>query len=235
MRLIFYFILIPALLPVFIILRYVYKKDRIEREPLGLVLKVFILGAFFALPCIPVERVLGTIITTNFSYDERLCSLTENIFGVALVEEFFKWLVLMIFIWKNNNFDYRYDGIVYAVTSSLGFAAIENVMYIISYGTGVSIGRAIFAIPGHATFGVFMGYFLSRAKHFKNKEWGVLKIIYLVLSIGVSVVIHGIYDFMLSDYSVKSGLNSYFVIYVIILDVFAWLTIRHEFKTDKSL
>ena len=141
----------------------------------------------------------------------------------------------MIFIWKNNNFDYRYDGIVYAVTSSLGFAAIENVMYIISYGTGVSIGRAIFAIPGHATFGVFMGYFLSRAKHFKNKEWFFLKIIYLVLSIGVSVVIHGIYDFMLSDYSVKSGLNSYCVVYVIILDVFAWLTIRHEFKTDKSL
>lgn len=235
MRLIFYFILIPALLPVFIILRYVYTKDKVEREPLGLVLKIFILGAIFALPCIPVESIFGNLIRSFFAEDDRTYALTENIFGVALVEEFFKWLVLMIFIWKNNNFDFRYDGIVYAVTSSLGFAAIENVMYIISYGTGVSIGRAIFAIPGHATFGVFMGYYLSRAKHFKLKQWNFLKFIYLILSLAVSIIIHGIYDFMLSEYSVDTGLNSYFVVYVIILDIWAWLTIRHEFKTDKPL
>lgn len=159
----------------------------------------------------------------------------ENTIGVALVEELSKWLVIMLIVWKNNNFDYRYDGIVYAVSASLGFAALENILYILNYGTGVSIGRAIFAIPGHATFGVFMGYWLSRAK----SCWIHRKIIRMRLcqlfSLGIPMLIHGAYDFLLSDQVEALELRSVFFIYVIILDFFAWRVIKHEFRTDRHL
>ena len=159
----------------------------------------------------------------------------ENTVGVALVEEFSKWLVLMLFVWKNKNFDYRYDGVVYAVSASLGFAALENILYVISYGTGVSIGRAIFAIPGHATFGVFMGYWLSRAKTFWLDGKTIRMRICKLFSLAIPMLIHGAYDFLLSEQVAELGGQTLFYIYVILLDFFAWRVIKHEFRTDRML
>ena len=159
----------------------------------------------------------------------------ENTVGVALVEEFSKWLVLMLIVWKNRNFDYRYDGIVYAVSASLGFAALENILYVVSYGTGVSVGRAIFAIPGHATFGVFMGYWLSRAKNFWLDEKLIRMKICKLFALCIPMLIHGAYDFLLSEQVAELGYQFVFYIYVILLDFFAWRLIKHEFRTDKRL
>ncbi len=235
MRSILYFILIPALLPVFLILRYVYLLDRKEREPLGFVMKVVILGALFSIPCIAVERFMYSLIASFYDQASVEFAWMENTVGVALVEEFSKWLVIMIFVWKNKNFDYRYDGIVYAVSASLGFAALENVLYIINYGTGISIGRAIFAIPGHATFGVFMGFWLSRAKTFWLDGKKLRMKICKLFSLCIPMFIHGFYDFLLSEQAAAAGLQSLFFIFVLILDLFAWRVIKHEFRTDRML
>ena len=234
MKYVFYFILLPALLPVFIILRYVYVLDRNEREPLGFVLKVVILGAVFSIPCAGVERFMISIISSFYDPATIDFAWMENTIGVALVEEFSKWLVLMLFVWKNKNFDYRYDGIVYAVSASLGFAALENVLYILSYGTGVSIGRAIFAIPGHATFGIFMGYYLSRAKKkfCENKDFGTKRL--RLKALIVPTIIHGIYDFLLDDLLQEEYFYLFFI-FVIILDIVAICTIVRESKTDCPL
>ena len=235
MKYILYFILIPALLPVFIILRYVYILDKNEREPLGFVLKVVIWGAIFSIPCAAVERFMFTLLGSYYEPGTIEFAWMQNTVGVALVEEFSKWLVFMILVWKNKNFDYRYDGIVYAVSASLGFAALENILYVISYGTGVSIGRAIFAIPGHATFGVFMGYWLSRGKTFwlDNKRFR-MKICKL-FALGIPMLIHGCYDFLLSEQVAELGYQYVFFIYVLLLDLFAWRIIKHEFRTDRML
>ena len=133
MKSILYFILIPALLPVVLILRYVYLLDKNEREPLGFVLKIVVLGAVFSIPCAAVERFMMSLIASVYDPATIDYAWMENTVGVALVEEFSKWLVLMLFVWKNKNFDYRYDGVVYAVSASLGFAALENILYVISY------------------------------------------------------------------------------------------------------
>ncbi|BDC93808.1 PrsW family glutamic-type intramembrane protease [Treponema bryantii] len=235
MKFILYFILIPALLPVFLILRYVYLLDKNEREPLNFVLKVVIYGAIFSIPCAAAERFLISMISMYYDPATILFVWMENTVGVALVEEFSKWLVLMLIVWKNRNFDYRYDGIVYAVSASLGFAALENILYVVSYGTGVSIGRAIFAIPGHATFGVFMGYWLSRAKTFwLDGKTGRMKFCKL-LALGIPMLIHGAYDFLLSEQVAALGYQYVFYIYVILLDFFAWRIIKHEFRTDRPL
>lgn len=235
MNLVLYFILIPALLPVFIILRYVYRLDKVEREPIGFVLKVFMWGAIFSIPCAGVERFMMYFLQQYYEPGTIQYSWMENTIGVALIEELSKWLVIMIFVWKNRNFDYRYDGIVYAVTASLGFAGLENILYVISYGTGVSIGRALFAIPGHTTFGVFMGFFMSRGKNawldYKKGKVSVCKFLALV----VPMLIHGLYDFLLSEPVNEMGYQWIFYIYVILLDLFAWRVIKHEFQTDRPL
>ena len=235
MEYILYFILIPALLPVFLIFRYVYNLDRVEREPLGFVIKVLIYGAIFSIPCAGVERFFGAVINASYIPGTIEFAFIENTAGVALVEEFSKWLVFMLLVWKDGNFDYRYDGIVYAVSASLGFAALENILYIVNFGTSVSIGRAIFAIPGHTTFGVFMGFFLSRAKTaFIDDKVNLAKFLKL-LALLVPTVIHGLYDFMLSEEVAAAGYQFVFYLYVILLDVFAWKIIQHEFKTDRHL
>ena len=235
MKAILYFILIPALLPVFLILRYVYLLDKNEREPLGFVLKVVVWGAIFSIPCAGVERFMISLIGSFYDPATINFAWIENTVGVALVEELSKWLVLMLIVWKNQNFDYRYDGIVYAVSASLGFAALENILYVVSYGTGVSIGRAIFAIPGHATFGVFMGYFLSRAKTFWIDDKRIRMTICKLLALALPMLIHGCYDFLLSEQVSALGYQYIFYIYVILLDLFAWKVIKHEFRTDRRL
>lgn len=235
MRYILYFILIPALLPVFLILRYIYTLDKVEREPMGFVLKVLIYGAIFSIPCAGIERFLGSVIKSFYDTETIRFAWIDNTVGVALVEEFSKWLVFMLLVWKNENFDYRYDGIVYAVSASLGFAALENILYVISFGSGVSIGRAIFAIPGHTTFGVFMGYYLSRAKHFSLHYKSIRENICKILSLALPMVIHGCYDFLLSDQVGAAGYQYIFYLYVLFLDLWAWQVIKHEFRTDRHL
>lgn len=235
MKAILYFILIPALLPVFLILRYVYFLDKNEREPLGFVLKVVVWGAIFSIPCAGVERFMISLISSFYDPATINFAWIENTVGVALVEELSKWLVLMLIVWKNQNFDYRYDGIVYAVSASLGFAALENILYVLSYGTGVSIGRAIFAIPGHATFGVFMGYFLSRAKTFWIDDKRIRMTICKLLALALPMLIHGCYDFLLSEQVAALGYQYIFYLYVLLLDIFAWKVIKYEFRTDRRL
>ncbi len=235
MRLSLLLILIPALLPVFLILRYVYRLDKNEREPLGLVLFVVALGAAFALPCGSVESFLTGIFSAIYNTSTVKFAWIENTICVALVEELSKWLVIMIFVWRNHNFDFRYDGIVYAVSASLGFAALENVLYISQFGTSIALGRAIFSIPGHTTFGVFMGFYISRAKTaFLDGNTRSLRR-YKILALVIPMLIHGLYDFLLSDQAGDAGYSVWFFAYVIVLDIIAWILIKHEFRTDRPL
>lgn len=234
-RIFLYYVLIPALLPVFLIFRYIYKLDKVEREPINFVLKVLMWGAIFSLPCIPVERFAENLIAASFDSQSIEFAIRENIFGVALVEELSKWLVLWIFVWKNPNFDWSFDGIVYAATASLGFAGLENVMYVLSYGSAVSISRAIFSIPGHTAFGIFMGYFFSRSKSASIKGNGILSFILMIFALGVPTIIHGLYDFMLSEQVSETILPAVFFGYVIVLDIFAWRILHKESKRDKFI
>ncbi|MCQ2592315.1 MAG: PrsW family glutamic-type intramembrane protease [Treponema sp.] len=225
-------VLAPALLPVVFVFFYVYKKDKTEKEPLGFVLKVLIWGAIFSIPCAFIELRLENLLKGVLDESTVKYAFWENTVGVALVEEFSKWLVIMIFVWKNDNFDYSYDGIVYATTASLGFAALENVMYIISFGSSVSLGRAIFSIPGHATFGVFMGGYLSRGKKRFLDKWPA--VLPRVMALVVPTIIHGIYDFLLSE-QLPEEYNYVFFVYVLVLDFMAWRKIKRGARKDKPL
>lgn len=186
-------IFIAALAPVVIILVYIYFRDKYEREPLGLLLFSLLAGALIVLPVIFFEQIISNLNPfardpgagiTNAAYDAFLVA--------ALVEEAFKYLALYLLLWRNKNFNEKFDGIVYAVFISLGFAAVENIMYVSRGGMEVAMIRAITAVPAHALFGVRMGYFMGIARMYKE-----LRKPYLFMAFFYPFLLHGVYDFIL--------------------------------------
>ena len=109
-----------------------------------------------------------------------------------MLEEFFKWFILFYAIYQHVDFDEPYDGIVYGAAVSLGFASLENIFYLVSYGLEHAIGRALLPVSSHALFGVIMGYYIG-----KGKFSATLKVKWLILSFLFPVFLHGTYDFIL--------------------------------------
>ena len=200
-------VLLASLTPVFIILFYIYFRDKYEKEPLGMLIKALLLGIVIVVPVIFVERMLMTMIPQS----SKVAAAAYHAFVVAgSTEELFKFLALYLLVWKNPNFNEKFDGIVYAVFVSLGFAGVENVLYVMDGGMQTALTRAITAVPAHAIFGITMGYYLGIAHMYKE-----LKGKYLARALLVPILLHGIYDFILM---VEIGwLLLLFVPYVIVL------------------
>ena len=153
-----------------------------------------------------------------------------NIFlGVALVEEFSKWVFVYVLSFDEKNFDQFYDMIVYAAFVALGFACIENILYVFENGLFVALIRALLAVPGHACDGVFMGYYLSFAKMSSVRGDSKGKFRNLFLSLFFPVCLHGFYDYCL--FSQSLCLKLVFFIFVIILYIITFRKIR---KTSKQ-
>jgi len=185
-----YILLLIATIPTILLLIYIYNKDT-NKEPKNLLSKVFILGMLSIIPIIIIEIILSIFFDTENT--NNLISLFINVFiGTALVEEGFKWLIVKYNIYNNKEYDEYYDGIVYGVFASLGFAIIENINYVFAKGIGIGLARAITSIPSHAVDGVFIGYYLSKSKiDSKNKDK------YILLSILIPTLLHTIYDFLI--------------------------------------
>jgi len=182
-------LLILAIAPVIIILVYVYIRDKYEKEPLSLLLKALVAGALTPIPIVLVNLWLEGY-KVHF---EGLQQVGYIAFVVAgFVEELFKFAALYLLIWSHREFNEKFDGIVYAVFISLGFALVENIMYVYRYGETTGYMRAFTAVPAHALFGVTMGYFFSLAKFgIGNRTLNFLKALFF------PVLLHGIYDFIL--------------------------------------
>lgn len=182
-------VLLASLAPVLIILFYIYFRDKYDREPLWLLAKAVISGILIVIPIIFVERLLINVMPRA----GRIGSAAYSAFLVAgCTEELFKFLVLYLLVWKSPSFNEKFDGIVYAVFISLGFAAVENVMYVMEGGYHTALVRAITAVPAHALFGVTMGYYFGIAH-----MYGELRQSYLRRALLIPILLHGIYDFIL--------------------------------------
>lgn len=190
-----------ALAPVIIILFYVYVRDKYEKEPIGLLLKAFFSGALIVIPIL----IVGYFIEPYEAFFNGLSAAAYRAFiTAAFTEEFFKFAALYLLIWKSSEFDEKFDGIVYAVFISLGFAAVENVIYVYQYGAQTGIIRAVTAVPAHAIDGIVMGYFFGLARFSTNNRRG-----YLFKAFFYPFILHGIYDFIL-----MSGYSWYLLVFV---------------------
>jgi RsiW-degrading membrane proteinase PrsW (M82 family) len=168
---------------------YIYFKDKYEREPIGLVVISFFLGVISTL----VTLLISWPVNYFIPIDEK--NLTEQAVHafllVALIEEFSKFIFVRWVLYPNKNFNEPFDGIVYAVSVGLGFAGLENILYVMNSENGIATGimRMFTAVPAHATFAVLMGYFMGIAKCEKGKGH------YVWYGLAAATLFHGAYDY----------------------------------------
>ena len=183
-----------ALAPALAIMIYIYIKDKYEREPVKLLLKNFGLGATAS---IVITLIIGLVLKLIFPTADPL-SVAEQFFKafiiVALVEEFSKYIIVRFYAQRNKEFDEPFDGIVYAVMVSMGFAALENILYVYQFGMANGIVRAFTAVPAHASFAIIMGYYMGKAKFAPTKKE---KIKLNLTGLFAATLFHGAYDFFL--------------------------------------
>lgn len=178
-----------ALAPGVAIAIYIYLKDKHEKEPIGLLLRAFLFG---------VLSVLLTLLLTSFAEafvildQTKAADLALYAFGmVALIEEGSKYFFIRYFLYTHKEFNEPFDGIIYAVMVSMGFATLENLFYVFDGGVGTAIMRMFTAVPAHATFAILMGFFLGKAK-FQHRKPG-----YGLIGLLAATILHGAYDYFL--------------------------------------
>lgn len=198
------FLLLAALVPAAFLMVQVYRLDRIEKEPPGLLLKLALFGALSGLAAGAIEGALTRVLDVTLG-GGMLRLMLENFLAVALVEEACKRWVVLKFAWNHPAFDYRFDAVVYCVFSALGFAALENILYVAEYGFAVAVSRALLSVPGHCFFAVYMGIYLGQAKMAERAMQRYYIELpdetpgqYLRASLLVPTLLHGFWDFSLS-------------------------------------
>lgn len=184
-------LLLSALAPVAAVIIYVYVKDKYEKESKRMLSLAFILGAIISIIITTVLYMFFDLflpLPDDYSIWQQF---VKAFFVVALIEEFSKYIMVRGFLQPRKGFNEPFDGIIYAVMVSMGFAAVENIMYVLQGGIDVALIRAFTAIPAHATFGIIMGYYMGKAK-FSNKrmKWNLI-------GLSLAILFHGAYDFFL--------------------------------------
>lgn len=217
-----------AIIPGLLIIIYVYKKDKVEKEPLPLIGKLIFFGVLSCLAAGFLESAESYLLP---QYQEGTLeyALTTSFCMAAFVEEIVKYLAMRLGSWKYQGFNYRFDGIVYGVSAAVGFAIYENIMYVASYGFQTALVRAFTAIPLHAFCGVFMGVFYSYSKKCKIQGNGGGVVLYTILSLLVPMLIHGTYDTF--AFLGQRGTTP-LLIFVVLLYIAAITTIRKLSKAD---
>ena len=219
-----------AVIPIIFILKYIYGKDK-NSEPRELLKKIFWFGVLTVIPVFILEVSLDNFFSTG-NYSNYITLFLSVFFGVALIEEFFKWIVVRYFCYNNKEFDEKYDAIVYTTFSSLGFACLENLLFVLFYGAGTGVLRAFCAVPGHACYGIIMGYYLGRAKNSNIiKDNNENK--YLFLSILMPTILHTLYDFFIFTHNLWFYLLWF--IYIIVLFSISISIVKNESNNNKFL
>lgn len=182
---------LAAIAPIIIIVLYIYFKDKYEKEPMRLLFYNFMLGAVISIIITTMVYVIFEIILPLPDHYSIFQQLVKAFIVVGLVEEFSKYIIVRYYAQPHKEFDEPFDGIVYAVMVSLGFAATENIAYVIQGGYEVALLRAFTAVPAHATFGILMGYYMGKAKFSMRRRQLNL------LGLFLASFFHGAYDFFL--------------------------------------
>lgn len=215
-----------SVLPVILIEMFVYNKDK-EKEPIRLLIKLFLGGISSCFLVLFISLILSFIFPIFGAESSELRGIELVIYvfiGVALVEEFCKWIMVYKFSFNDVAFDEMYDAILYCVFVALGFACFENLMYVFDSGLGTAITRALLAVPGHVCDGVFMGFYFGLAKRGAVNGRYDLKTKNLILSVVVPTISHGIYDYCLMNGSLLCILI--FFVFVVVMYIYIFKKIK---------
>ena len=224
-----------AVIPAVFLLLRVYKADRLDKEPPGLLLSLVLFGVIATFFALVAER-LGVLLLSRFADPSTVLYHAILYFGVvAISEEGAKYILLKLRTWKSPHFNCQFDGVVYAIFVSLGFALWENIGYVLrgENGLATALVRAVTAVPGHACFGVFMGVFYGAAKRFEGMHKPQKSKRYRRLSLLFPILMHGVYDFIASV-PVKHA-AWLFVVFVIAMFISGYRLVRFAAADDQFI
>ena len=223
-------LIIIAVVPALYLMVQVYRADRIEKEPVPYLLGLALWGIVSTIIAVALETA-GTYLIAGLGQGTLLYNIVLYFIVVALSEECSKYLLLKWRTWRNSNFNCIFDGLIYSVFVSLGFALWENIQYVALYGFETGLVRAFTAIPGHASFAVFMGVWYGMAKRYdfmgqpgKSKTCRILAII-------VPAILHGIYDFT----ATYTGLSLIFLAFIVVMFIVAIRKVKTMSRKDKYI
>ena len=231
-----YLSILAAVLPAVFWMIYIYRKDKLEREPLSL-LGLLIFGGILSTALALILEIASTPLDTMFFSvlkNSPLIAITLSAMLVGVIEELSKYFFLKKLSWNNHNFNYTFDGLVYAVFVSLGFALAENIMYVFNYGLSVAVSRALLTIPAHMTFGAFMGADYGLAKIYAAMNEKEISKRYLVKGVVTAILLHAIYHALaMSSFNATSMIM--FFGFVIVMDILVISLIKRRSTNDKSI
>ena len=224
-------LILAAVLPAVFLMVKVYRSDRLEKESTSLLWRLVVAGVLSSLLALVEERILVAVLNAVVTENYGLYVFLLYFVIVAYAEESSKYLFLKKRTWNSPEFNCQYDGVVYAVFVSLGFALWENISYVMAYGFDTAIVRAVTAIPGHACFGVFMGVFYGMAKRAERfgqeQEARILRVLSLVLS----ALLHGAYDYIATT---QTG-NGWFLLFIAALFAVSYILVGRMSRQDQYI
>ena len=222
---------IAAVIPAILLLRVVYKADKLDKEPMDLLIKLIFWGIVSTLIAVVLETI-GQFILRPLNENSLIYNVLLYFGVVAFSEEWAKYVVLKWRTWKHPAFNCQFDGVVYSVFVGLGFALWENIQYVAMYGIYTALVRAVTAVPGHCCFAVFMGVWYGMAKRYEYAgEFGKAKQA-RIMSVVMPAIMHGIYDFIATW---NQGISMIFVIFVVIMFVWAYRLVKNMSQNDKYI
>lgn len=226
-------LVIAAVVPAIFLMIQVYKADRLEKESGRLLFSLAVMGilsTFFALVC----ENIGSFVLDTVLYDQGLVyNILMYFIVVGCSEEGGKYILLKFRTWKNPEFNCQFDGVVYAVFVSLGFALWENIDYVALYGFSVAVTRALTAVPGHACFGVIMGIFYGQARRYAYAGEYDRARSFRKKAFWVPALVHGTYDFICTMDNDLSGMV--FLGFVLVMFVVCRRMVKVMSANDKYI
>lgn len=245
-------LILAAVLPALVLLAQVYRLDRLEKEPLSLLLSLLFWGVVAAelaalaeqVGILLLERLLhhSRALRWSFSWENRAQAASQGsplynfllyFVVVALSEEGAKYLLLRYRTWRSPEFNCCFDGVVYAVFLSLGFAIWENIHYVLVYGFATAVGRAVTAVPGHACFGVFMGTWYGLSKRAACRGEAERRRLFGFLAFLIPCLLHGAYDSIAAAQLLEVGWI--FLPFICGMFLLTWLLVKRMSKGDSYL
>ncbi|PIC68625.1 PrsW family intramembrane metalloprotease [Sporosarcina sp. P21c] len=199
-----FILLTVAIAPALALFSYLYLRKQIAKEPSKTLFHAFIYGAIMTFPILFIQHVFEE---EHVFHNEFF----RNVLFTSSLEEFFKWIIIFILVYKTIEFEDAYDGILYGASVSLGFATIENILYLLSFGLNTAFLRALLPVSSHALFGVVMGYYFGKAKFSVASE----KAKWIVIAFLAPLLLHIFYNSILFT-------NDYWLYLMIPFMLFLW-------------
>lgn len=228
-----YILIAAAVIPAIALMIRVYQSDHLEKESPVLLYTLVRAGILSSLLALVEERIFCYVLDQYVEPNTVKYNVILYFCIVAVAEESSKYIFLRRNSWNNREFNCQYDGVVYAVFVSLGFALWENISYVLNYGLTTAIARAVTAIPGHACFGVFMGTFYGIAKKYDYAGEKSKSVLFTILSLIVPMLIHGAYDYIAS--LEKQDAGWYFLAFIFVLFVVSYILVGQTSREDKLI